>query len=128
MYRMSMYVVEPRAQQSTVVALSPLFEAVYDQVRADQSMYQKTYAYACLVPFFSWSMELLVFASRLFAPKVLDHLLATPVCLSNPSFRSSERSGRNRPLLEAPPPCTWYKFCGQRQKRDREEKLKIAPD
>ena len=52
----------------------------------------------------SWSMELLSFASRLFAPKLLDHLLTTYVCHSNPFFLASERNGRNRPLREAP--CT----------------------
>ena len=49
-------------------------------------------------------MELLSFASRLFAPKLLDHLLTTYVCHSNPFFLASERNGRNRPLREAP--CT----------------------
>ena len=53
---------------------------------------------------FSWSMELLAFAGRLFAPKMLDHLLTTSVCHSNPSLLVSERGGRNHPLREAP--CT----------------------
>ena len=50
---------------------------------------------------FSWSIELLAFASRLFASKMLDHPL-TSVCHSDPFFLASERSGRNRPLREAP--------------------------
>ena len=49
----------------------------------------------------SWSMELLAFASRLFAPKMLDYLLTASVYRSNAFFLPSERSGRNRPLLEA---------------------------
>ena len=51
---------------------------------------------------FSWSTELLAFASRLFAPEILDHLLTTCVCHSKPFFLLRERSGRNRPLREAP--------------------------
>ena len=44
---------------------------------------------------FSWSVKLLAFASRLFAPKMLDHLLlTTSVCHSNPFPLASERSGR----------------------------------
>ena len=43
---------------------------------------------------FSWSMELLAFASCVFAPKMLDNLLTTHVCHSNPFFVLSERSGR----------------------------------
>ena len=49
---------------------------------------------------FSWSMELLAFASRLFAPKMLDHLPTTSVPFQ--SLLAGERSGRNRPLREAP--------------------------
>ena len=50
---------------------------------------------------FSWSMELLAFASRLFAPKMLDHLPTTYVCHFNIFLLANERSGRNRPLSEA---------------------------
>ena len=58
---------------------------------------------------FSCGMELFAFASRLFAPKMLDHLPTTSVCHSNPFFLPSKRSGRNRPLREAPCICirTW---------------------
>ena len=55
---------------------------------------------------FSWSMELLAFASRLFALQMLDHLLTTSVCHPNPFYLPSERSGRNRPLRETP--CSLY--------------------
>ena len=65
------------AQHST--AQSPLHKAA-NQVRAEQSTYRNEYA-----GLFSWSMELSAFASRLFAPKMLDHLLSIPVHLS---FRS----------------------------------------
>ena len=51
---------------------------------------------------FSWSMELLAFATRLFAPKMLDHLLTTSICHSNLFLFVRERSGRNHPLREAP--------------------------
>ena len=44
---------------------------------------------------FSWSTELLAFASRLFAPNILDHLLTTSAFHSNPFFLVNERSGRN---------------------------------
>ena len=44
---------------------------------------------------FSWSMELLAFTSRLFAPKMLDNLHTTSVCNSNQFFLASERSGRS---------------------------------
>ena len=94
------------AQHGT--AQSPLHKAA-NQVRADQCTYQNkyicTYMHAAS-GLFSWSMELLAFARRLFVPKILDHLLTTPVCHSNPFFLVSERSGRNRPLREAP--CTHY--------------------
>ena len=40
------------------------------RVRIKRSMYMDATS-----GLFSWSMELLAFASRLFAPKVLDHLL-----------------------------------------------------
>ena len=33
---------------------------------------------------------------------MLDHLLKTCICHSNPFFLVSERSGRNRPLREGP--------------------------
>ena len=68
-----LYAVEPRAQQST--AQSPLHKAA-DQVHADQSTYQSmycTYMNAASRLFF-WSIKLLALASRLFAPKMLNHL------------------------------------------------------
>ena len=45
---------------------------------------------------FSWSMELLAFVSRLFAPKMLGHLAHLRICDSVPFFHVSERSWRNR--------------------------------
>ena len=46
---------------------------------------------------FSWSMVLLALASRLFAPKMLDHLLYIFIfCNSNPCLFVSESSERNR--------------------------------
>ena len=57
----------------------------------------------------SWNL----LSSRLFAPKILDHLLH--ICHSVPLFHVSERSRRNRSLREAPCiiipyaiTCTWY--------------------
>ena len=76
-----MYVVEPRAQHSAA-AQYPLHKAA-NQARADQITYQRSmYVHACCVPFVSWGMELLAFASRLLAPKMLDHLLYYYICLS----------------------------------------------
>ena len=94
---------EHSAAQRSKVAQSPLYKAAKKQVRADQSMdvskEVRTYSTCMLRPvLFSWSMELLAFASRLSAPKMLDHLLTASVCHSNPFFLPSERSGRNRPL------------------------------
>ena len=51
-------------------------------------------------------MELLTFASRLFAPITFDHLLATSVMLFHFIFLVSMRSWRNSPLGEAP--CNTY--------------------
>ena len=64
------------AQHST--AQSSLHKAA-NQVRADQSTYQKKNVRVnnmhAASGLFSWSTELLAFASRLFAPKMLGHLL-----------------------------------------------------
>ena len=91
--------------QRTTVALSRPHKAAYNQVRADQIMYQTKYVckYAhASSRLFSWSTELLEFVSRLFAPKMLDHLLHTSTCHSYPFFLPTERSGRNRTRREAP--------------------------
>ena len=43
---------------------------------------------------FSWSVELVASASRLFSPKMLDHLLY--ICNTSTCLFADERSGRNR--------------------------------
>ena len=48
---------------------------------------------------FSWTMELLAFASRLFAP---TYYISDSDCHSIPFFLASEGIGGNRPLREAP--------------------------
>ena len=55
------------------------------------------------------------FVSRLFAPNVLDHLLTAYACHSNSFFLASQRSGRSRPLREAP--CKNYEKNTTRKKR-----------
>ena len=98
-------VVEPRAQHSTAVVQSPLHNASKDpsscrlRVRIKRSMSR----------LLSCSMELSAFASRLFATKMLDHLLLLHLSvISNPFFLASERSGRHCPLREAP--CMSYRL------------------
>ena len=75
------------------------------EVRIKRSMY----VHACCVPLVLLEHGALGICSRLFAPKMLDHLLTTSVCHPNPFFLASERSGRNRPLREAP--CIYYWYC-----------------
>ena len=98
-----MYVVEPnrehsKAQHSTA-AQSPLHKAA-NQVPVNQSTHQRNmYVHVRCVPFvFLEHGALGMMASRLFAPKMLYHLLyyCTSVCHSDPCFFVSERSGRNR--------------------------------
>ena len=84
---------QSKAQQSTVVSPSPLPKAAYNNVRADQIMHQTKYVrIGTLRPVcFPGRMELLAFASRLFAPKMLDHLPRTYyICLSFHSIHPSE--------------------------------------
>ena len=80
----------------------PLHKAA-NQVRADQSTYIRTYVRTCMLcpVLFSWNMEMLAFASRLYAPIMLDRPLTTSVCHSNPFLLASECSVRNRPLRKA---------------------------
>ena len=101
-------VVEPRAQQSTAQhsssAITPAQSS--EQPSTYRSEYVRIkitmYVHACCVRLLSWSMELLAFASRLITLTMLNHLLSTSGCNSNPLFLASERSGRNRLLREAP--------------------------
>ena len=81
-----------KAQHSTV-AQSPLHKAA-NQARADQGTYIKKYVRTCMLcpVLFSRSMEMLAFASRLYAPKMLDRPLKTSFCHSNPFFLASECS------------------------------------
>ena len=93
-----MYVViEPRAQQSTArhSAITPAQSSKPCSCRSEYvSKEVCTYMHAAS-RLFSWSTELLAFASRLFAPNILDHLLTTSAFHSNPFFLVNERSGRN---------------------------------
>ena len=94
-------VVEPRpqdstAQHSTAVAQSPLHNASKDQVRADQSTYQKKSR------LFPWSMELLAFASRLRAPNMLDNLTTSVVIPVHSSLRASVAGGTLYSLTRFP--------------------------
>ena len=100
-------VVEPRAQQSTAKHLrTKRYTIKHVPIRLCTT--RITYVMHASSRLF-WSMELLTFTRRLFAPKMLDHILCTSVLsYSNPFFLPSERSGRNRPLREAP--CTYIYF------------------
>ena len=71
----SMYVVEPRAQQSTALhsAIPPAQSSKLSTCRSEY-VSKEVCSYMHAAPrLFSWSMELLTFPSRLFAPKTLDH-------------------------------------------------------
>ena len=76
-------VVEPRAQHSTAQRNHPCTKQHTKHVSADQSTYQKKYTHVrtymhAASGLFSWRTELLALASRLFAPKMLEHLLLHP--------------------------------------------------
>ena len=108
-----MYVVEPRAQQSTAQhSAIPLHKAA-NQVRADQSTYKKKSmcVRTCMLHpvCFPGSVELLAFPSRLFAPKMLYHLLYD-IRHSNPVLRASKRNGRYRPLCTSNSNATHFIF------------------
>ena len=71
----SMYAVVPRTQQSTAQhsAIPPAQSSKLSTCRSEYvSKEVCTYMHAA-PRLFSWSMELLTFPSRLFAPKTLDH-------------------------------------------------------
>ena len=82
----------PRAQHSTAPHNHPCTtqQTMYVPIRA----HIKTYMHAAS-GLFSWIMELLAFASRLFAPQGPS---TTYICHSVPFFLVGERSGRNRAL------------------------------
>ena len=99
---------EHTEQQSTTqhCAITPAQSSKPSTCRSEYASKEEcTYMHASS-GLFSWSMELLVFASRLFAPKMLHHLINTFACHFNPLFLVIERDVRNRPLREAP--CTTY--------------------
>ena len=85
-------------QSAAQTAQSPLHKAA-NQVRADQSTYQKKYVSTCVLrpvcfpgAWSSWH-----FASRLFAPKMLDVSTYYIFCLSFQSILSCERAYRAEP-------------------------------
>ena len=59
---------------------------------------------------FSWNMELLAFANRLFSARMLVNVLTTSVCHCNLFLLASERSSPNHPLREAPCRLTFFFF------------------
>ena len=73
-------VVKPQAQQGTAQRNHPCTkqETKYVPMRVRIERCTCMHAVSRL---FSWGMGLLAFASRLFAPKMLDHLLTTYICL-----------------------------------------------
>ena len=92
----SMYDVEPRAQQSTAKhsATPPAQGSKPSSCRSEYVQKNAcTYMHAAS-RLFSWSVELVASASRLFSPKMLDHLLY--ICNTSTCLFADERSGRNR--------------------------------
>ena len=88
------YVVEPRAQQSTVP--SPLHKAAH-QVRADQSANQNKYVRICMLrpvcfpgAWSSWHWEVACLRLKCWT------IYFTSVCNSNPCLFVTERTWRNR--------------------------------